>query len=432
MSDKFLCYSEKASSINATQTHTMLQGAHFLARQTNIVSFDAARSARATRSGARDAYDTDFRRSGTSSRSSSRSANSRGESQMRSSARVDRKASRGIENRTASSNRSRTRSESGSRRGVAASNQNNASSRRRSTPPRESNVRTAANFWERPERRALSLGDARSSAHSNEFSTARDSSRNSTRLGSRNRLRFDDFDAREVPEFDEHEVGTRTRRSRGTAKSARAAQREKKSKQRLKARAEKLFNKQFGSRKGEEGAAEGAPRAAVYKGEMGKNQRRAARLVPAREFVGAATAKLNPFAWFSSFSVPASKLIAGTVVICVLAASITLYGPVQQYYQSVRENDRLQMQYAALENRSAALEAQHETLTSEAGIETIAHESYGWVKPGEETAWVEGLSSSAYNEKEVGASIAANVDVNRIGYPETWYSPFLDFVFDVH
>lgn len=78
------------------------------------------------------------------------------------------------------------------------------------------------------------------------------------------------------------------------------------------------------------------------------------------------------------------------------------------------------------------LDAQHDTLTSEAGIESIAHENYGWVKPGEETAWVEGLSDEAYNDKEVASSIAANVDINSIGYPETWYSPVLDFVFDVH
>ena len=199
---------------------------------------------------------------------------------------------------------------------------------------------------------------------------------------------------------------------------------------RMREKAGKLFDKQFGGRD-DASSSEGAPRAAVYKGEMGRTQRKAARLAPARELVGAATAKINPMGWFANFSVPAPKLIAATVVICVVVSCVTLYGPVQQYYQSIRENDRLQMQYAALEDRSVALAAQHETLTSDAGIETIAHESYGWVKPGEETAWVEGLSESAYEDKAVGASIAANVDVNNIGYPETWYSPFLDFVFNV-
>ena len=455
-----------------------------MARQTNIVSFDAARSASQSQRRDFSQPESGIRASSDPSRSPARLA--QGPSRAGAAARSRDDAPY-------------ARSSAASRNRAASTTRDNGRSRRRSTPARESNVRTRYDLFQEPDygarsrsngrsasssdSRALSrrrsqsesLGRSRSKSAGSRFSlqsllqipsaivgriasrrsAAKDASSNrrSRRTSEARQLdagsRRDRFaqqsraarrsgDARMRDEFvasgrfeDESAREDDGERAYASARRSRSSKRELQSKQRLRARAEKMFNKQFGGR--DDGAAsEGAPRAAVYKGEVGKTQRRAARMIPARGFVGSAAAKFNPFSWFANFSVPAPKLIAATVAICVVASCVTLYGPVQQYYQSVRENDRLQVQYQALENRSATLEAQHQTLTSDAGIETIAHENYGWVKAGEETAWVEGLSYEAYNNKETGIGIAANVDINSIGYPQTWYSPFLDFVFDVH
>ena len=395
-----------------------------MARQTNIVSFDAARSASASRRGAYSDVDLGIRASADPARSSTRTSRSSDRSQSSSSSRSASSATR-----TSSYGRSSSRA-NGDVRGLSTGMDRSYSrSRRRNTPVRESNVRSGAYLRTQSDNRTSSHAPGRLSRMLFALK-ARFARRTETRFSARAAYREDSYDSYESYDDDSYSARESRGRSSRSARESRSSKRERQNKQRLRARAEKLFNKQFGGRN--ESSSEGSPRAAVYRGEMGKNQRRAARMVPAREFVGAATAKLNPFTWFANFSVPASKLIAATVVICVVAASVTLYGPVQQYYQSVRENDRLQVQYAALEERSAQLDAQHDTLTSEAGIETIAHENYGWVKPGEETAWVEGLSDDVYNDKEVASNIAANVDINSIGYPETWYSPFLDFVFDVH
>ena len=211
--------------------------------------------------------------------------------------------------------------------------------------------------------------------------------------------------------------------------SAKEAKEKGKRRKRAKERADKMFVKQFGDDAASDSAVD-APRAAVYEGKMGKTTRRAARLV-ASDRAASIAAGFNPFGWISKIAASSRRLVATVAVVCVLCSCVALYAPAQQFYQSVRDNDRAQAQYSALENRSDALEAQNATLTSDVGVETIAHKDYGWVKSGEQTAKVEGLSDSAYAKEEAGSNITANVAINDIGYPETWYSPILDKVFGV-
>ena len=104
-----------------------------------------------------------------------------------------------------------------------------------------------------------------------------------------------------------------------------------------------------------------------------------------------------------------------------------VYKGAQQYYQSVRDRDRLAAEYAALVERNGAIEGEVATLQTDSGIESRAHEQLGWVKDGEQTAKVSGLSAS----QDEGASVHANIVSGSIDAPETWYSPFLDPLFGV-
>lgn len=209
-----------------------------------------------------------------------------------------------------------------------------------------------------------------------------------------------------------------------------ASKAERKRRKRAKDRAGRMFAEQFGSDDAPS-SGEGSPRAAVYEGKMGKNARKAARLVPSGKAVAQGLSSFNPAALLSSFFLSRRGVIAAVVFVCLVGSFISIYGPAQQYYQSIRDNDRTQAQYAAIEARSDALEAQNDRLTSDAGVETIAHKDYGWVKQGEQTAKVEGLSDSAYAKEEAGSTITANVAIGNIDYPETWYSPILDKFFGV-
>ena len=153
---------------------------------------------------------------------------------------------------------------------------------------------------------------------------------------------------------------------------------------RQKDRADKKFDKQFGGSSRTSDAPAGS-RAAVYKGEMGANHKRAARMQndaagKARTF---SLASLNPLALLSSGK-QSPKAIAGLgFVACLLLTCWFLYTPAQQLYHSVREHDRLEAEYAAIEQRNASLESEVGTLQTDAGIEDRAHEQFGWVPEGE-------------------------------------------------
>ena len=108
---------------------------------------------------------------------------------------------------------------------------------------------------------------------------------------------------------------------------------------------------------------------------------------------------------------------------------VFLYPSAKQYYTSVRENDRLQAEYAALQERNAALEEDVSALQTDAGVEARAHDQFGWVKEGEETANVSGLDLEQKTAEE--QSLTPNITSDSIELPQTWYTPMLDALFGV-
>lgn len=193
---------------------------------------------------------------------------------------------------------------------------------------------------------------------------------------------------------------------------------------RAKAKAERAFAKQFGSGDASSSTVEGGSRAAVYKGEMGAKHRLAARMQ--NEASGKASAKrglsFGPFALFKSRAFVASAIVAG----CLVLSCSFLYPSAQQYYHALRDRDRLAAEYAALADRNESLEGNVEALQTDSGIEAYAHEQFGWVKEGEETASVRGLDLP-----EEGSTFRANIVSDSIEAPETWYSTLLDPLFGV-
>lgn len=198
---------------------------------------------------------------------------------------------------------------------------------------------------------------------------------------------------------------------------------------RQKDRAGKKFDKQFGGSTRASDASSG-PRAAVYKGEMGANHKRAARMQNNGDSKthGTTFSSLNPFALLSSIKQSPKAIAVCGFMMCLVLTCWFLYTPAQQFYHSVRERDRLQAEYAAIEERNASLASEVDLLQTDAGIEDRAHEQFGWVSTGEETANVNGLSTDASDEK---LNFTANIVAGSVEAPETWYSPVLDVVFGV-
>lgn len=204
------------------------------------------------------------------------------------------------------------------------------------------------------------------------------------------------------------------------------SRREEKRRNRQKKAADKKFEKQFGGSRAPSDASSG-PRAAVYKGEMGATHKRSARMQ--NEASGSSTPSAKRGFSLSFASMKSSpKFMAGAVVmVCLVLACWFLYTPAQQLYQSVREHDRLQAEYAAIEERNQALQSEVDYLGTSSGVEDRALQQFGWVKEGYETAKVKGLSST----QEENSNFKANIVPGSVEAPETWYSPFLDALFGV-
>lgn len=206
--------------------------------------------------------------------------------------------------------------------------------------------------------------------------------------------------------------------------------RNRRRRERKKSRAEKLFAKQYESDQAMPDSQEGAPRAALYEGKMGSSHRKSARMQRASAALPQ-TAKLNPAGWFSNLNVSARSLKVGTALLCLLLVGVFLYTPAQQYYQSVREHDRLVAEYSIIEERNEALTEQNSALASNAGMEDAVRQRYGYVVGGDQTAVVSGLSDYATDSSRDSDGIEANVLASSVKAPEEWYTPYLDAFFGV-
>jgi len=203
-----------------------------------------------------------------------------------------------------------------------------------------------------------------------------------------------------------------------------AQRHQKKKRANAKEKAERQFDRTYG--KADRSAApaeEAGPRAAVYKGEMGRAHKRSSESLnkgaaSARSSKGAIAAEPRSGGWKKHL------VRLGMTVAFVALACVVLYDPARMYYQQIREVARLQAEYDAIVARNDSLQASVDHLSTEAGIADAAREQLGWVNPGENAVNVSGLE-----EKESG--FQANVVSDQVKPPDTWYSSFLDPLFGV-
>lgn len=189
---------------------------------------------------------------------------------------------------------------------------------------------------------------------------------------------------------------------------------------RVKSKADRRFSQQYGESAGRGSSEPAGPRAAVYKGEMGSSHKKAARMqndVPDKTRGRSALAKKRR-------TLSPALAVSVAIAACLALGCVSLYSPAQQYYQEIRERDRLQAEYAAVQQRNDAIQSEVDALSTSAGIEDRAREEFGWVKNDEVAGSVAGL------DIEDDSSFRANIIPGSIEAPETWYS-FLDPFFGV-
>lgn len=185
--------------------------------------------------------------------------------------------------------------------------------------------------------------------------------------------------------------------------------------------------KEFARRYGESGPSDASagPRAAVYKGEMGSQHKRATRM---QGDSGASQGSNSSM----KASRPKRKIVSSRwfIASCGIAACLAfccmfLYTPAQQYYQEMRERDRLELEYQAIVERNDQLEQSVNYLSTDAGVEDQARADFGWIREGERAVSVSGLTV------EEDINFTANILSSDIKPPHTWYSDFLDPIFGV-
>ena len=193
-----------------------------------------------------------------------------------------------------------------------------------------------------------------------------------------------------------------------------------------------MFDRQVAISQSRDHAAEpeGAPRAALYEGKMGSTHRKSARMQRVSE-AGPVSAKINPAGWFSNIPLSPRALKVATAVLCVALVAVFLYVPAQQYYQAQREHDRLVAEYSIVEERNNAIDFENDSLASNAGMEDAVREKYGYIKTGEETAVVTGLSEDTLEDIHGASDVEGSVLSSSVKAPEEWYTPFLDAFFGV-
>lgn len=222
---------------------------------------------------------------------------------------------------------------------------------------------------------------------------------------------------------------SRAERSENASRSTRQTRSDRK-RERTKARADKMFSKQFAESTSSDASAEGAPRPALYKGKMGSTHRKSTRMQRSSS-AGSSSAKINPSGWLSAIPLSPRSLKIGTAVLCVFLVCAFLYVPAQHYYQAQREHDRIVAEHAAIEDRNEALDVQNDILASDAGMEDAVRQKYGYVKKGEQVAAVTGLSDRATDTSRDSENIEASVLAGSVRAPGEWYTPFLDAFFGV-
>ena len=214
------------------------------------------------------------------------------------------------------------------------------------------------------------------------------------------------------------------------SRTVQSSKRGNRQRERTKARANRMFDKQYEPARKASAPEDGTPRAALYETKMGSSHRKSARMQRSSSATPQ-TAKLDPAGWFSNLHIPPRVIKLGTALLCLVLVGVFLYTPARQYYQAQREHDKLAVEYSELAQRNDALDSQNGSLSSNAGMEDAVRQKYGYVIEGDQTAVVTGLSDTTTDSSRDSDGIEANVLSSAVKAPEEWYTPYLDAFFGI-
>lgn len=169
-----------------------------------------------------------------------------------------------------------------------------------------------------------------------------------------------------------------------------------------------------------------APRPGLYKGEMGRSQRKSARMQEANAHTGVSFAL--PVGFSQSWSsAPRAMRVIVLAFFCVILSCAFVYPSAKDAYGAVRDQQQAQAEYQAIQDRNAEIQNRSDLLKTDDGMANYARDEYGYVKKGETSVLVSGLDKCniAADAENQTAAIASS----SIKPPDTWYSPFLDTLF---
>ncbi len=116
--------------------------------------------------------------------------------------------------------------------------------------------------------------------------------------------------------------------------------------------------------------------------------------------------------------------VMGTTIAVLLVSLYLVYPVAQGYYQTVREQDKLQAEYKALTARNAQIQAEIDNLNTPEGIEDYARSELGWVRNGDNPVTVLNVGDTTGS-----TSLPKQVNADTVEIPNAWYNRLLDKVF---
>lgn len=116
------------------------------------------------------------------------------------------------------------------------------------------------------------------------------------------------------------------------------------------------------------------------------------------------------------------RVFFGVIALLIVAAAV-LYPIGCTYYQALRQEQTLQAELDAVNQRNEQIDAENKQLETDEGVENQAREEYGWVKDDEKATVVVNSGDSGSGD------MPSQVDGSKIEPPHTWYYDILDIIF---
>ncbi|MGI6216259.1 MAG: hypothetical protein ACOYIK_01470 [Coriobacteriales bacterium] len=128
-----------------------------------------------------------------------------------------------------------------------------------------------------------------------------------------------------------------------------------------------------------------------------------------------------------NWAVSKARVIVAVVAV-VAVVGVVLYPAARDYYIALRDYDKANTELALVNDRNNAISDGINQMKTDAGIEDYVREQYGWVKSGENSVTVKGLSEETTSD----TAIPATVDTNAVTVDDAWYNDILDAFFFVN